>query len=259
MEDGHWDIPEYGYTECLRKYFSNAYHSLLSHPLLFLTPFEAHPKFHTYIPPTENAADRRIKIVCYYVNIGQVEYAQRTAWTTMGIICAVLIPVTALVAAAFLYIRKNQSRGGSVKSWRYSERGSGVDNESTLFTRTALLKTYDRPISPASDSSTATSTIKKPHSYDKVYRTHEPLPNRPDVDFEDKDWDLKEPNSPTDSEKSMPDSIRKAGSPTKESDVWNGWANIVKLLNNIIFMARSTFQNFIIYTSNLWKHLFHDK
>lgn len=21
MPDGHWDIPEYGYTECLRKYF----------------------------------------------------------------------------------------------------------------------------------------------------------------------------------------------------------------------------------------------
>ncbi|XP_043516783.1 protein mesh isoform X1 [Frieseomelitta varia] len=162
--EGRWNVPEYGYTECLR----------------------------------------------------QVEYAQRTAWTTMGIICAVLIPVTACVAGAFLYIRKNQTQGSSVKSWRYSERSSGVDNDSTLLSR---LKTLDRSVSPVSDTSTSPSVIKKPHSYDKVYRTHEPLPNRPDVDFEDKDWDLKEPNSPTESEKSATDSVKKAGSPSKESDV----------------------------------------
>ncbi|KAK1121815.1 hypothetical protein K0M31_010127 [Melipona bicolor] len=161
--EGRWNVPEYGYTECLR----------------------------------------------------QVEYAQRTAWTTMGIICAVLIPVTACVAGAFLYVRKNQTQGSSVKSWRYSERSSGVDNDSTL----SRLKTLDRSVSPVSDTSASPSVIKKPHSYDKVYRTHEPLPNRPDVDFEDKDWDLKEPNSPTESEKSATDSIRKAGSPSKESDV----------------------------------------
>ena len=106
-----------------------------------------------------------------------------------------------------------------MNSWRYSERSSGVDNESTLLKQATPLKTYERPISPVSDTSTAASTVKKPHSYDKVYRTHEPLPNRPNVDFEDKEWDLKEPNSPTDSEKSMTESIRKAGSPTKESDV----------------------------------------
>lgn len=134
----------------------------------------------------------------------------------MGIICAVLIPVTACVAGAFLYIRKNQTQGSSVKSWRYSERSSGVDNDSTLLSR---LKTLDRPVSPVSDTSTSPSVIKKPHSYDKVYRTHEPLPNRPDVDFEDKDWDLKEPNSPTESENSATDSMKKAGSPSKESDV----------------------------------------
>ncbi|KOX76807.1 hypothetical protein WN51_11134 [Melipona quadrifasciata] len=158
--EGRWNVPEYGYTECLR----------------------------------------------------QVEYAQRTAWTTMGIICAVLIPVTACVAGAFLYVRKNQTQGSSVKSWRYSERSSGVDNDSTL----SRLKTLDRSVSPVSDTSTSPSVIKKPHSYDKVYRTHEPLPNRPDVDFEDKDWDLKEPNSPTESEKSATDSIRKAGSPSQQ-------------------------------------------
>lgn len=137
----------------------------------------------------------------------------------MGIICAVLIPIIGCVAAAFLYVRKNQSQGSSVKSWRYSQRGSAIDNEPALLKQATPLKTYDRAVSPVSDTSTIPSTIKKPHSYDKVYRTHEPLPNRPDVDFEDKDWDVKEPNSPTDSEKSVAESIRKAGSSTKESDV----------------------------------------
>ncbi|XP_034194646.2 sushi domain containing 2 mesh isoform X1 [Osmia lignaria lignaria] len=165
--EGRWNVPEYGYTECLR----------------------------------------------------QIEYAQRTAWTTMGIIFAVSIPIIGCILGSFFLIRKNQKQGGSVNSWRYSERSSGVDNESTLLKQATPLKTYERPISPVSDTSTAASTVKKPHSYDKVYRTHEPLPNRPNVDFEDKDWDLKEPNSPTDSEKSMTESIRKAGSPTKESDV----------------------------------------
>lgn len=134
----------------------------------------------------------------------------------MGIICAVLIPVIACVAGAFFYVRKNQAQESSLKSWRYSERGSGVDNDSTLLSR---LKSFDRPISPVSDTSTSSSMIKKPHSYDKVYRTHEPLPNRPDIDFEDKDWDLKEPTSLTESEKSTTDSTRKTGSPSKESDV----------------------------------------
>ncbi|XP_076767109.1 sushi domain containing 2 mesh isoform X1 [Xylocopa sonorina] len=164
---GRWNVPEYGYTECLR----------------------------------------------------QIEYSQRTAWTTMGIICAVLIPVTGCVAGAFLYIRKNQSQGNSVKSWRYSERGSGVDNDSTLSKQAVPLKVYNRPISPVSETSTIPSSLKKPLSYDKVYRTHEPLPNRPDVDFEDKDWDVQEPQSPTDSERTTTDSIRQVGSPSKESDV----------------------------------------
>lgn len=138
----------------------------------------------------------------------------------MGIICAVLIPVTACVAGAFLYIRKNQKQESSVKSWRYSEHGSGIDNDSTLSKQTTPLKIYDRPISPISDTSNSPPTgVKKPLSYDKVYRTNEPLSNKPDVDFEDKDWDLKEPSSPTDLEKNTIDSTKKAGSPSKESDV----------------------------------------
>ncbi|KAG8035923.1 hypothetical protein G9C98_003049 [Cotesia typhae] len=132
MPDGHWDIPEYGYTECL-------------------------------------------------------------PWTTMGIISAVLIPAIALMAAVFVCLKKNSNQGSSTKSWRFSER-SALDNDS--FTRSVIPR--DRPISPVtltSDSSTITNTSAwKRRSYDRVYHTHEPLPNRPDIEFEDKDWDLKEPS-----------------------------------------------------------------
>ncbi|XP_032663680.1 protein mesh isoform X1 [Odontomachus brunneus] len=163
--EGRWNVPEYGYTECLR----------------------------------------------------HVEYAQRTAWTTMGIISAVLIPVVGCIAGGYFYIRKKQSTGSSTKSWRSIDRGSGIDNESTLSKQTMPLKPYDRAVSPISDDSTIeNNSSRKRRIYDRVYRTNEPLPNRPDIDFEEKEWDLKEPNSPTESDST--DSMRKTASP-KESDV----------------------------------------
>lgn len=116
-------------------------------------------------------------------------------------------------------MRKNRSNGDSTKSWRYSERSSGIDNDSMLMKQTVPLKMDDRAISPVSDSSVSSlGGMKKPRSYDRVYHTHEPLPDRPYIDFEEKDWDLKEPVSPTESELTV-DSIQKAGSPTRESDV----------------------------------------
>lgn len=132
----------------------------------------------------------------------------------MGIISAVLVPAIGCIAAGFLYIRKKQSTGDSTKSWRYTT----ADNESTLSKQTIPLKAYDRTISPISDSSTIeTNSTRKRRSYDRVYRTNEPLPNRPDIDFEEKEWDLKVPNSPTESDST--DSMRKTASPSKESDV----------------------------------------
>lgn len=138
----------------------------------------------------------------------------------MGIICAVLIPVLGCIVFGFIYVRRNQSQESSMKSWRYSERDSGIDNESTLKQSTPLKSYDDRAITPISDTSTieTNSGTRKRRTYDKVYRTNEPLPNRPYIDFEDKEWDLKYPTSPTGSE-SGTDSIRKTGSPTKESDV----------------------------------------
>lgn len=53
-------------------------------------------------------------------------------------------------------------------------------------------------MSPVSDrSSSGSSTSKKRRSYDKTYRTHEPLKGLPEVEFEEKQWDLDETPSPT--------------------------------------------------------------
>lgn len=60
-------------------------------------------------------------------------------------------------------------------------------------------------ISYPDSSKSDKSSIKKRRAYDKTYRTHEPLPNAPDVEFPEKLWDLSEEDllsitSPSDSE-----------------------------------------------------------
>lgn len=54
-------------------------------------------------------------------------------------------------------------------------------------------RTNLRQLSPGPDDDSdtdAASTLKKSRSYDKVYRTNEPLPGKPSVDFPAKKWDL---------------------------------------------------------------------
>lgn len=52
-------------------------------------------------------------------------------------------------------------------------------------------------MSPVSDrSSSGSSTSKKRRSYDKTYRTNEPLKGLPEVEFEEKQWDLDASPSP---------------------------------------------------------------
>lgn len=151
---------------------------------------------------------------------GQIEYSQRTAWTTIGILCAILIPVIACAAAIFVCLRRNQQQqGSSTKSWHFSDRGS-INNDSFAIRQTTPLKSsYERTLSPTSDSSSNISgTARKRRTYDGVYYTHEPLPNRPDINFEEKDWDLKDPKSTSESDSTF-ESMKKPESPSKESDV----------------------------------------
>lgn len=53
--------------------------------------------------------------------------------------------------------------------------------------------TSDAFSSPSSDRSSTDSMFKRKRSYDKSYRTHEPLTGLPETDFEHKDIDPNEP------------------------------------------------------------------
>ncbi|XP_046747769.1 protein mesh isoform X1 [Diprion similis] len=167
LEAGQWDIPEYGYTECLR----------------------------------------------------HIEYTQRTAWTIIGIIIAVLIPAIIIGALIIVCIRRNASSDSSAKSWRFSDRGYGLDNDSPLSRLSTPLKSGERTISPASETSTDGSSTRKRRSYDKSYRTNEPLPDKPYTEFEEKVWALEDDPEIRNSTAIYAEPLRKAGSPSKESDV----------------------------------------
>ena len=125
---------------------------------------------------------------------------------TSGIILAVLIPIILVIAYVVFIVCKRYSNDRN--SWQYN----AAPAEPT--TRTKL--TEARPLSPPmsddeyslrspapSDRSSTSSMGKKRRSYDKVYRTHEPLEGLPETDFEDKPWDVeydpdnKPPPSPT--------------------------------------------------------------
>ena len=106
----------------------------------------------------------------------------------------------------------------STKSWKFSERSSSLSTRQT----TPLKNVYEkRGISPSSDITTTSSSSKKKLKmrYDGVYRTHEPLPGKPDIDFEDKDWDLSydDINSPTTSGSNTSTNVKKISGPSKVS------------------------------------------
>lgn len=113
---------------------------------------------------------------------------------------AVLLPALILVGIVFAMIRKNQESSNVTQtdsgksSWRFSERSPGSSRQTTPLKLRAA-----SPLSESSDSIGA-DKAHKPRKYDGVYYTHEPLPGKPDIDFEDKQWDLTlkedEKNSP---------------------------------------------------------------
>ncbi|XP_023014320.2 sushi domain containing 2 mesh isoform X1 [Leptinotarsa decemlineata] len=121
----------------------------------------------------------------------QQEYSSRTAMITWSIILAVLIPLILLILFA------------GYKVYQKIKGDSWEDNDST---KPKKLQAFNRALSPYQDeeddddddyvpnpsdkSENDSGSIKKRRiSYDKSYRTHEPLKGRPEVDFENKPWD----------------------------------------------------------------------
>ncbi|XP_018331597.1 protein mesh isoform X2 [Agrilus planipennis] len=152
LPDGNWNLPEYGYTECLR----------------------------------------------------HQEYSARQLGITGGIIIAILIPLILCIAYITLRIFKSVKKNKNAHAWLFAKPPSRAASRLKLNEQEAMVANM-RPVSPLtppsdeeytyrspvpSDTNSLRSFGKKRRSYDKVYRTHEPLKGLPEIDFEDKQWDL---------------------------------------------------------------------
>lgn len=125
---------------------------------------------------------------------------------TSGIVLAVIIPIIIILAYAAYKIYRRAYKNTDEHDYNWPEI-----RESKMW-RDSDLPKYEQPITPASDeeftyrsptnsmrSSSTSSSSKKRRSYDKSYRTHEPLEGLPEDDFEEKNFDLDTPTpSPTD-------------------------------------------------------------
>uniref|UniRef100_W8B1G6 Extracellular domains-containing protein CG31004 n=1 Tax=Ceratitis capitata TaxID=7213 RepID=W8B1G6_CERCA len=127
LANGLWNVPEYGYTYCLREVF----------------------------------------------------YTRRIAFIAIAIIVLVICPLMICIVCGIYRFRQKQLKEDP--AWQMTIPRSRASSRSNL-----------RQLSgPDDDSDTdATGTLKKSRSYDKVYRTNEPLPGKPRIDFPAKKWDL---------------------------------------------------------------------
>lgn len=161
---------------------------------------------------------------------GLIEYESQTAWTTILIISLVIVPLLVAFCCVLNTAYKRGLKQGSNKSWNFTSAPALRRRSSILALSSAnlteidkqeqLRRTYSSPIlDPHDDASplqypSSSSTGPKftfrvgsaqssPHSladspkhvkrkYDGVYRTNEPLPGKPMIEFEDKVWDLED-------------------------------------------------------------------
>lgn len=111
-------------------------------------------------------------ILLIYDIIGEVFYVRRTAWIATGIILIVILPILMCIICV-------------VYCWR--KRHLEEDPEWKMPIR-SLSRSTLRNIN--SDTSEMDEGLTKSRSYDKVYRTNEPLEGKPQNDFPSKKWDL---------------------------------------------------------------------
>lgn len=113
-----------------------------------------------------------VSIASYF--LGNVYYTQRTVWTTIAIIFAVILPILLFLTCIVYWWRKKHIQEDP--NWKMP-----------IPSRSASRSTLRNLGSERDDN-----TIEKVRNYDGSYKTHEPLENRPAVDFQDKKLDLDE-------------------------------------------------------------------
>lgn len=112
----------------------------------------------------------------YFFKTGEVYYTQRSAWLATGVVFASILPILMCIVCAVYCYRKKARKVDP--GWKLSLPRSRAGSRTTL-----------RQL--ASDGSDS-DTLKKSRSYEKVYRTHEPLEGKPNIEFPAKKWDLDE-------------------------------------------------------------------
>lgn len=116
---------------------------------------------------------------------GRVEYEQRQGWVVTGIIAGTMLPLIVCIGLVYLcYFHDNSEKRSSV-SWKYFQ------NRSTYRKSPQSSLLSSQPKSDDSENSPPRSN-KHRRQYDKVYRTHEPIPGKPLVDFSDREENLKD-------------------------------------------------------------------
>ncbi|XP_073993823.1 sushi domain containing 2 mesh isoform X2 [Rhodnius prolixus] len=121
-----------------------------------------------------------------------VEYDIKQLASTLLVLGAILLPlIIILVCIGAFYYRKHK-RNTPNNSWKYQPHNDVPPTASTSLLQqktTPPLETDKVDEHPVTSQALPQKT-RTPFIYDRTYDTHEPLPGRPDIDFEDKDWDL---------------------------------------------------------------------
>lgn len=132
-------------------------------------------------------------ILCTCHCLGEVFYTRRVAFIAIGIILAVILPLMLCIICGVYRFRQKQLKEDP--QWQMTMPRSRASSRTNL----RALNANGEPNDYDSDTD-ATGTLKKSRSYDKVYRTNEPLPGKPRIDFPAKKWDLDEDEDVTSSE-----------------------------------------------------------
>lgn len=141
-----------------------------------------------------------------------MEYESRSAWTTIALIAAFIVPLLVGICCVVSRVYRRSGRLSlRYQSARAAKRRNSVMALSTMDLSGAGVGGRDggdarRQRRDAEDgngdddddeeeevisgSGSVPSSTNPRRSYDAVYRTHEPLPGKPDVVFEPKVWDL---------------------------------------------------------------------
>lgn len=136
-----------------------------------------------------------------FFQTGQVEYESINAGITTGIVLAIILPMLACVGGvAFCFFKKRKE---SSTNWEFtiprsrSNSRAKINDPALYSPEFSPNESPNRVMSPVSDTSSTASNSKMKRNYEKSYRTNEPLPGKPDVEWEEKDWDISPDGSDT--------------------------------------------------------------